>query len=204
MMRVLLAAGCLVLGSLSVQAANIACGSAYVVKPGDNLTKLAREAYGSGRAWYVIYNANQKVIGNNASLIAPGQVFNIPCLNLQDKGPSLEKVAAGVVAEIQVLCAPELTTYCSDVTPGGGRVLACFAAHEDKLSPACEFALYNSASTLERTAVVTDFLVSQCSADAANYCQTVKPGQGRLLNCLKLHGGKLTPNCKAAVSIAEQ
>ncbi len=204
MLRLLLAAGCLVLGSLSAEAANIACGAPYIVKLGDNLTKLAREAYGSGRAWYVIYNANQQVIGNNASLIQPGQAFKIPCLNLQDKGPSLEKVAAGVAAEVRVLCSRELTTYCADVAPGGGRVLACFAAHEDKLSPACEFALYNSASTLERTAVVADFLVSQCASDVANYCQPVQPGQGRLLNCLKLHGGKLTPNCRAAVSMAEQ
>ena len=29
-------------------------------------------------------------------------------------------------------CETELTTYCSQVTPGEGRLLHCAAAHEDK------------------------------------------------------------------------
>jgi Cysteine rich repeat len=203
MTRFLLMIVCLVLGSLPVSARDIACGSEYVVKRGDNLTKLAQGAYGSGDAWYVIYNANRKTIGNNASQIRPGQAFSIPCLNLQAKGPSLEKIAKGVVSMVQTLCSRELSTYCKDVTPGGGRVLACFAAHEDKLSGRCEFAIYDAASTLEKAEVATAFLISQCSNDGARFCKTVKPGQGRFLNCLKLHSGKLESNCQAAVNLVK-
>ena len=39
----------------------------------------------------------------------------------------------------------ELETYCKDVTPGDGRILACLYAHGDKLSGQCEYALYDAA-----------------------------------------------------------
>ena len=41
-------------------------------------------------------------------------------------------------------CEPEIETYCSQVTPGEGRLLACAYAHQDKLSGRCEFALYDA------------------------------------------------------------
>ena len=37
-----------------------------------------------------------------------------------------------IVDNVKKACATELTTYCSQVTPGEGRILACFFAHEDK------------------------------------------------------------------------
>ena len=46
-------------------------------------------------------------------------------------------------------CKPEIEAYCSQVTPGNGRLLHCVAAHEDKLSGQCEYALYQAASLLE-------------------------------------------------------
>jgi hypothetical protein len=38
-------------------------------------------------------------------------------------------------------CKNEIETYCNDVTPGEGRVLACLYAYSDKLSSTCEYAL---------------------------------------------------------------
>ncbi len=53
-------------------------GSTYTVKPGDNLSKLAKQLYGTGADWKKIYEANKDVIGGNPSLIYPGQTFTIP------------------------------------------------------------------------------------------------------------------------------
>lgn len=53
-------------------------GSTYTVKPGDNLSKLAKQFYGTGADWKKIYEANKDVIGGNPSLIYPGQTFTIP------------------------------------------------------------------------------------------------------------------------------
>ena len=43
---------------------------------------------------------------------------------------ALEELVESVVKG----CEKELTSYCSNVTPGDGRVLACLYAHSDKLS----------------------------------------------------------------------
>ncbi|HEV7264557.1 MAG TPA: LysM peptidoglycan-binding domain-containing protein [Falsiroseomonas sp.] len=48
-----------------------------VVQPGNNLWRLARDAYGSGMRFTVIYEANRDQI-RNPDLIFPGQVFALP------------------------------------------------------------------------------------------------------------------------------
>jgi LysM repeat protein len=50
----------------------------YVVKPGDNLSKISRVFYGNAGLWTKIYNANKSLIGPNPNLIHPGQSLFIP------------------------------------------------------------------------------------------------------------------------------
>ncbi len=50
----------------------------YTVVRGDSLWKIAKRFYGSGSKWRTIFNANRSIIGANANLIYPGQVFVIP------------------------------------------------------------------------------------------------------------------------------
>lgn len=53
-------------------------GARYIVKPGDSLFRIAREQLGAGARWQEIYELNRTVIGDNARLIHPGQVFVLP------------------------------------------------------------------------------------------------------------------------------
>lgn len=50
----------------------------YTVVRGDCLWAIARNYYGDGSKYTVIYDANKSVIGGNPNLIHPGQVFVIP------------------------------------------------------------------------------------------------------------------------------
>lgn len=54
----------------------------HTVVAGDSLSKIAAQYYGSGAQdkWMLIYEANKGIIGDNPSLIHPGQVFKIPKL----------------------------------------------------------------------------------------------------------------------------
>lgn len=45
----------------------------YIVVKGDNLSKIAKNLTGSSANWKAIYNQNKDVIGDNPSLIYPGQ-----------------------------------------------------------------------------------------------------------------------------------
>jgi len=96
-------------------------------------------------------------------------------------------------------CKVELEKYCSDVTPGEGRVLACLYAHGDKLSPKCEYALYDAAVQLERAVAALSYVANECDGDLDQYCANVAPGEGRLLDCLKKKEKQLTKRCKQAL-----
>ena len=95
-------------------------------------------------------------------------------------------------------CKDELEKYCSNVTPGEGRVLACLYAYEDKLSGRCEYALYDAASRLERAVAALSYAVNECSADLKQYCSGVAAGEGRLLECLQKNDDKVSKRCKQA------
>lgn len=96
-------------------------------------------------------------------------------------------------------CDKELNSYCSNVTPGQGRILACLYAHQDKLSGRCEYALYDAAVQLERAVSALSYLANECDADLEKNCVSVEPGEGRILHCLKDNRSKLSKRCRGAM-----
>ncbi len=110
--------------------------------------------------------------------------------NLSAQETLIETVANG--------CQTEIATYCKDVTPGEGRVLACLYAHQDKLSGKCEYALYDASARLERAVAALTYLANECAADLTKHCSGVQAGEGRLLECLKANEAKLSSRCKGA------
>ncbi len=96
-------------------------------------------------------------------------------------------------------CKKELDTYCKDVTPGQGRVLACLYAHSDKLSGKCEYALYDAAAQLERAVAALSYVVNECADDLDQFCTGVAAGEGRLLQCLEKNDPKVSGRCKQAL-----
>lgn len=108
----------------------------------------------------------------------------------------------GIVETVKEGCKTELTNFCSQVTPGEGRVLACLYAHEDKLSGRCEYALYDSAARLERAVAALTYVANECSTDIQKNCGGVEMGEGRILACLKEHDAEVSDRCKLAVQDA--
>ena len=95
-------------------------------------------------------------------------------------------------------CKVELEKYCSNVTPGEGRVLACLYAYSDKLSGRCEYALYDAAVRLERAVAALSYAVNECSSDLKKFCGNVEAGEGRLLDCLQKNDAQVSQRCKQA------
>jgi nucleoid-associated protein YgaU len=52
-------------------------GHTYVVKPGDTLSKIAKELLGDASSYTEIFNANRDQL-NDPNVIRPGQVLKIP------------------------------------------------------------------------------------------------------------------------------
>ena len=122
------------------------------------------------------------------SLIASLMAFSLPAAAVDDL---LESVATG--------CEKELTTFCKDVTPGEGRILACLYAHADKVSSRCEYAVYDAAAQLERAVSALTFVANECDEDIDKVCGKVEGGEGRILTCLKNNEDKVTKRCNQAM-----
>jgi hypothetical protein len=112
-------------------------------------------------------------------------------------GPAFAKQT--LVETVAKGCDKELNTYCKDVTPGEGRVLACLYAYEDKLSGQCEYALYDAAVQLQRAVEALSYAVNECRDDLTKFCSNIKPGEGRLLQCLDKNNAKVSKRCKQAL-----
>ena len=97
-------------------------------------------------------------------------------------------------------CEKDLEQYCSQVTPGEGRLLHCVAAHEDKLSGQCEYALYQAASLLEQLTVAIGYFAQSCETEIRTLCSEVKAGEGRILACLDENGEQVGEACKKAIA----
>lgn len=52
-------------------------GSKYIVQPGDNLWSISQQHLGGGQNWNELFKMNQGVIGENPSLIHPGQELSL-------------------------------------------------------------------------------------------------------------------------------
>jgi Cysteine rich repeat len=107
--------------------------------------------------------------------------------------------ADNVIDTVAKGCEKELTSYCKDVTPGEGRILACLYAHSDKLTGQCEYALYDAAVQLERFVAALTYLANECDADLEKYCADIAIGEGRVLKCLDDNAEKISARCTQAL-----
>jgi hypothetical protein len=123
-------------------------------------------------------------------------------------GPSLAQTAAQDVTAVmqgevtaQVLegCSSEISQYCSQVTLGEGRLLACLFAHGDKISGQCEYAFYDASARLERAIGTITYVASECRSELETHCSGVEMGEGRIAQCLNDHASELSPGCDRAL-----
>jgi len=122
------------------------------------------------------------------SIVSAVLIISTPAVALED---IVESVANG--------CEKELSSYCKNVTPGEGRILACLFAHADKLSGRCEYAVYDAAAQLERAVSALTYVANECDDDMDKFCASVEAGEGRILTCLKKNESKVSKRCNQAM-----
>jgi hypothetical protein len=104
-----------------------------------------------------------------------------------------------IIDNVMAACQPEIENYCSQVTLGEGRLLACFYAHEDKISGRCQYALYEGAAQLEQFAAAVTHLAVECMDDVDTFCAEVELGEGRVGTCLLEHKTEVSEACAQAM-----
>ena len=96
-------------------------------------------------------------------------------------------------------CRNDIGTYCQNIRPGEGRLLACLYAHKDQLTPGCAYDLTNASAELQQAIEAFVYVSRECKDDLAAYCGLGRPGEGRLLDCLNKQRG-LSERCSQALN----
>lgn len=97
-------------------------------------------------------------------------------------------------------CEADLGRYCSQVTPGEGRLLYCVAAHGDKITSECQYALFRAATVLAELSDALLDVADNCETEIDTLCADVKLGERRILSCLEEHENALGESCRTAVA----
>jgi hypothetical protein len=127
--------------------------------------------------------------------IAPVGVALTMCVLTSPAGAAQPSLAD----QVKDGCKTELGSFCKDVTPGEGRLLACLYAFEDKLSSRCDYALYDAATQLDHAVTALAHGATECKSDIEKHCAGVESGEGRIIECLRKHHDKVSERCKLAM-----
>jgi Cysteine rich repeat len=109
-----------------------------------------------------------------------------------------DRLTSGI-AKLETACSEDIKKYCSDVTPGEGRVLHCMQAYEDKISPKCEYAEQEAALNLQMAVDRLKEAVVACNGEITKFCGKVQPGQGRVAQCLIANKAAASAQCAGAI-----
>jgi hypothetical protein len=90
-------------------------------------------------------------------------------------------------------CKADVEKFCPSVQPGGGRIAQCLKQNKAQLSASCQERIKMVAARLKEVA-------KACEDDVQQYCVGVKPGEGRVAQCLKEHKDKLSAECKTQIA----
>jgi hypothetical protein len=96
-------------------------------------------------------------------------------------------------------CSPTITKYCSEVTPGNGRMMTCLYSFEDKVSEECDIAIGETADVLDLVFERIRYIKQQCGADIAELCSEVELGHGQVFTCLHEKRPSLSGGCLEVV-----
>jgi cysteine rich repeat protein len=134
-----------------------------------------------------------------AGLLPLGVVLSVTAYAQSDTmGAILEKLT-GRIQRLENSCGEDIKKFCSTVTPGGGRIVYCMEAHEDKISPKCAYEL--DEVEVDFQTIIDQFkeAARACQSDIAKSCGQTAPGQGRIAACLAANKASVTQTCVEAV-----
>jgi hypothetical protein len=120
-----------------------------------------------------------------------------------DVAKAIQGKLATEAAKLEKSCADDIKKYCSDVTPGEGRMIYCMQAHEDKISPKCAFDLEEAATDVQLSADNLKEAITACHAEITGVCGNTVPGQGRIAACLIANKSTASKSCVDALGKIE-
>ncbi len=119
-----------------------------------------------------------------AALLALTAMLASAGARAQELEKSMQSRLQTGATKLENACGDDIKKYCSQVTPGEGRMIYCMQAYEDKLSAKCLAAVYDAAQNVQLFSNLMHEVTNACRDDAVKTCGKVQVGHGRVLQCL--------------------
>ena len=104
---------------------------------------------------------------------------------------------ADAIETVETACVADIEAFCSEVTPGKGRLALCMRAHEDRLSGKCWSTLQGVGRNVERT-------VERIAESCWNEVRTLCGEKDNLHQCVAQKKESLSSSCKTIVTALGQ
>ncbi len=113
----------------------------------------------------------------------------------------LATVAYAGPVDARKACEPDVQKFCKEISPGGGRIIKCLKEHAAELSTECKEKgdILAGESVKDKKFEIRAEWQDACSEDVKTLCGDVKPGEGRLIECIKSKVDSLSASCKAQI-----
>jgi hypothetical protein len=120
-----------------------------------------------------------------------------------DIGKALKEKLAARITKLESACGDDIKKFCSNVTPGEGRILYCMHAYEDQLSVKCGYELEDAATNVQDAADNLKDAITACKAEITGVCGNTTPGEGRVATCLIANKATASKPCADAIGKIE-
>ena len=118
----------------------------------------------------------------------------------EKSGKKLSEKLTGMTVTASVTgCDEDIKKYCDGLGSNSNKVTLCLTAYEDQLSMQCKRSIVEAAMAMKMGAAAIQYSARACEADADKHCLDVKPGEGRLVSCIKANESKVSKECVAAL-----
>ena len=104
---------------------------------------------------------------------------------------------SAAVQRVEGACGGDIERFCSDVTPGGGRLAACMDAYSDQLSRSCQFTLRRAANRVQQA---VENITDSCMTAVQQQCGSAD----NVKQCLQQKNSSLPQPCQTIVAAVQQ
>ncbi len=101
------------------------------------------------------------------------------------------------IQRVEGACGSDIERFCSDVTPGGGRLATCMDAFSDQLSRSCQFALRHAANRVQRA---VENITDTCMTAVQQQCGS----SNDMRQCLQQKTSSLPQSCQTIVAVVQE
>ena len=100
---------------------------------------------------------------------------------------------SSAIERIEGACGDDIQRFCSDVTPGGGRIANCVRAYSDQLSQRCQFTL---ARAVNRFQQAVENIADTCMTAVEKQCGDT----GNVRQCVHQKRSSLPQSCQTIIA----